>query len=465
MVSPGPSCLLGLALLGCGTKTLPDPPGAGAESIDPEILQAVLEARASVLADPEDLEKRVELAMVLDANELDVPAEVAWLQVCTLAPDNAQAWYGLSGVRERTGDQEGSLTACERATALAPDYSPAQARLGRLLLESGRSDEAEAAFRRAMQLEPESALGPLGMARLYLEDDELDEAIRMLEEVVARNPREPFAHGLLARAYQRRGDDERAHEHAQAELRSDPPSTNDPWMNRVRRYSTGLATRIARVQRFVRKGDSDGARRELAALRAGRYAHDSVLETICTTYLTLGDARAVLEVMDERGSGPGPSPALRVCRARALLMLDDAERAMAEIDGVLALDPRRSEALALRGKVLFGRGSAREAADALAAARDNGETSLYTLLTLGRALSQAGDLEQAKVALDEATRSYPEAPKPWACRAEVLALLGRFDEARGSLAEARGLGLDADQLRAVTERLQQLEAEGGPEHP
>lgn len=465
VVYRGPSWPLALALLSCSQGSYPDPPGAGADDIDPEILQAVQEARAGVLADPGDLEKRLELAMVLDANELNAPAEQAWLQVCTLAPDNAEAWYGLSWVRERTGDPEGSLAACERCVALAPDYSPAQVRLGRLLLASGRPAEAEAAFRRAMRLEPESAQGPLGLARLHLEADEIDEAILVLEEVVARNPEEPAAHGLLARAYQRRGDEERAREHARAELSSGSARIDDPWANRVQRRSTGLATRLARTQHLVRKGDAEGARRELTALRAGRYAHDSVLERICSTYLALGDPREALEALDESGAGSGRSPGLGLCRARALMLLEEAEQALAEIDGVLAQEPTRSEALALRGWILFGLGRAREAADALAAARDHGESSLSALLTLGRALTQAGDLEQAEKALDETARWYPEAPKPWACRAEVLALLGRHEQARDSLAKACRLGLVPDQIRAVTERLQQLEAEPGPEHP
>jgi choline-sulfatase len=150
--------------------------------------------------------------------------------------------------------------------------------------------------------------------------------------------------------------------------------------------------------------------------------------------------------------------------ALAALRLGDRERALAEEEAAVALDPRHTSALALRAGLLFstGRGdegiaSLRDAvqrdpsnhaltielADLLADAQQYGdaETQYRQVLTaqpsnsraltgLGMVLASTGRLDEALDTLTEAITIDPRDEETRLARAEVLAGLGRADAAR-----------------------------------
>ena len=460
-LSFGPLLGLGWFVVGaCGTGTAsPIPPEL--ESIgqlDPELVRVADEVRGRVLANPADVAARVELAMVLDANKLDVPAEIAWTQVCELAPDDARAWYCLSRVRERRGARAGALQALERALAAEPDYSPAHARHGRFLLEAGRWEEAEAALRRAIELDPESPRGRLFLARLQLERDRPADAIRALEPIIARNPREPYANGLMARAWARLGEAERAQAFLAAEERAGEPTGRDPWAAEVRRHATGLLVRIDRASLRVAAGDAEGALAELEPLHA-RLDELPVIEAFCRAYLALGDPDAVLALLGQKVEPSTEPYTLLVYRAQALWDRGDDDPALTAVDAAVRRNPADAQARALRGKLLFDLGRPAEAVAALEQARARGDVKLGTALYLGRAHARVGDLARGLRALEDAAERFPEAPKPWAYRAELLALEGRHAEARVSLSEAKRRGLEPALVDLVAARLEELEGE------
>src|SRR5262245_50207936 len=158
-----------LVVAACGSRASDGwPPVIELAGRDPELVEAVGEARAAVSAAPRDRDANRALAQVLDANELDALAEEVWLRVTELDANDARAWYHLARVRERRGESAPALEALERALALAPDYAPAHARAGRLLLESGLLDEAESALGRALALDPGLPSVAMGLARLEL---------------------------------------------------------------------------------------------------------------------------------------------------------------------------------------------------------------------------------------------------------------------------------------------------------
>lgn len=435
---------------------------------DPELVQAVEAAHARASAAPAELAALLELAAVLDANELDAPAEDAWNQVVALDPEHAAGWYHLARVRERRGEVETALAALERVRTLEPSYAPAHLRAGRILLESGRLEEAEGPLRRALELDPAAPGAVMTLARLELLRGDLEALLALLEPLRARLPREPYVNGLLARAYAAKGDSARAQQHLEAEERAGPPSVRDPWQADVQRRAVGLRIRIERSKARLASGDAPGAWRELEPLE-GRSDDLAVLYAQCQVLLALGRPEEVLARLERSGAASGESSLLALSRVQALRALGEPARALAEIAAEVRRNPGHPDGHALHGELLFELERPDEAVAACEAARARGASSLALALLLGRAHAASGDVTAGVRELEAAARDFPDAPKPWAYRSELLALEGRFEEARASLAEAQERGLPPELVALVAARVAelalQLGEEDGPERP
>lgn len=448
--------LLGLALACCTRAEAPPP--LDLSGLDPEVAAAVRAAESALRASGKDPALAIDLALVLDANELDSAAEEAWRRATELAPDEPKAWYGLARVRERLGATEGALLALGRVLALAEDYAPAHARLGRMLLEGGRLEEARAAFERARALDAGLSAPVLGMARLELLRGDARRAILLLEPLARAQPREPYVHGLLARAHAMLGEEARAAEALAAEEEAGAPSARDPWQSEVQRRAVGLKARLDRCKARLAAGDPPGAWRELEPL-AGRSNELAVLDAQCQVLAALGQASEVLARIEAAPNELRANSLLAIKRVLALRALGEGERALAELEAELARNPAPPSSHALRGVLLLELGRPEESVAALTEAQARNDHSLATALELGRALGATGDHAAALQAFERAARTFPRAPKPWAYRSEVLALTGRHADAREALERARELGLEPELIARVEARLAEL----GPE--
>ncbi len=463
-----------LAVVACGPRSSDGwPPVIELAGHDPELVQAIGDARARVSASPRDLEANLALAQVLDANDLDAAAEEAWLRVTALDSSNARGWYHLARVRERRGASAPALEALERALALAPDYAPAHARAGRLWLESGRLVEAEAALTRALELDPSLPSASMGLARLELLRARPAAAIAVLEPLVARLPHEPYVNGLLARACSMQGERARASQYLLAEEEAGAPSGRDPWQAEVQRKACGLRVRIERAKARLAAGDPEAAWKELEPL-AERANEPAVLDAQCQVLLALGRPEEVLARTEpalarasawtvSADASIGTSSLLTVKRVLALRALGENERALAELEAELQRNPRHPSSLALWGEILFDLERHPQAIEAFERARAAGRLALADQLQLGRARAASGDVAGGLRELEAAVEAHPSAPKPWAYRSELLALEGRAEEARASLEEARQRGLEPELVALVAARLEELAKATGDE--
>ncbi len=98
----------------------------------------------------------------------------------------------LSYLRQLTGDIAGAEAAMRAAVAAAPagsfDHAVAQAYLGEVLLERGNGTGAKRAFRRALDIDPDLSLAVLGLARIDAGEARYDEALARLDALTNRVP-------------------------------------------------------------------------------------------------------------------------------------------------------------------------------------------------------------------------------------------------------------------------------------
>ncbi|MCK9686858.1 tetratricopeptide repeat protein [Scleromatobacter humisilvae] len=110
----------------------------------------------------------------------DLPAASKALErAVALAPENADACFKVSLVRQDLRDLDGAIAALERAIALQPERVDALVNLGIVLQEAGRIDDALRAYGRAYRLRAQTfgriahALATPGAGRLWLNLDDL----------------------------------------------------------------------------------------------------------------------------------------------------------------------------------------------------------------------------------------------------------------------------------------------------
>jgi cytochrome c-type biogenesis protein CcmH/NrfG len=110
----------------------------------------------------------------------DLPAASQALErAVVLAPDNAEAWFKVSLVRQDLHDLEGAIAALKRVLATHPERVDALVNFGIVLQEGGRVDDALRAYGRAYRLRPQTfgriahALATPNVGRLWLDLDEL----------------------------------------------------------------------------------------------------------------------------------------------------------------------------------------------------------------------------------------------------------------------------------------------------
>jgi Flp pilus assembly protein TadD len=95
-----------------------------------------------------------EIAALERRGELD-QAAVRCHALLQRLPDNADAWFQLSGIEQRRNKSDAALEAIDRAIACNERSAPALCRRGSILRVTGRTEEAVESHRRALAVDPD----------------------------------------------------------------------------------------------------------------------------------------------------------------------------------------------------------------------------------------------------------------------------------------------------------------------
>jgi serine/threonine protein kinase/tetratricopeptide (TPR) repeat protein len=344
-----------------------------AKAIDPEppaTLYRERQAMADLLDRPEDAARDAARAEALPARtardfylegtvlaahgRLD-EAEARLVRAVTLDPARFWAWFALGLCRfdqARYAEAEADFRAC---TLLAPDFAWPHLNRGLALARAGRLDEARAAYDRAVELDPTLVEARVNRALVALELGDVAVAEADLAAAAATRPRDAAILAAHGEALARLGRRDEAEARFAAAIAA-APSAPAPL----------VARGFARVGR-----DDAGARRDLeAALR-----------------LDPTSARAHLGLAHlDRHSHP--------------------DRALAQLDAALALDPNLLDAVQLRALLRARQGDPAAEADVDRLLDTPTPLGLYNaacaLALLGDRAADAALLRRARVTLDRA---------------------------------------------------------------
>ncbi len=327
------------------------------------------------VTDPENIYMLVAAAERAEQAQDQEQVEKAWLRILEKDPNYANSYNQLGYMELNRGNYDQAIEYMQKYAFLAPDLANPHDSLGEVYMALGRYEEAEAEFRASVAMQNDFYHSLINLGKVYLARGELKRGMDILEKLrsqVAGSELEVRVDREIISTYLRAG--------LQAELAQATARFVD-------RYPEAEATPIYRAVRLAylgripegqavidsamaaMRGDDAYARFEKA--RQGVESTARQFEGIAAD-LALDHARAAAAWGSAmRILAPGaPQHELFYLRYRLAAALAGGGRhreALAELDTMLAINPRQTDALLLKARCHRALGE-RDAAQAALAA-------------------------------------------------------------------------------------------------
>lgn len=306
-----------------------------------------------------------------------------------LAPTNEDAVAVLAGVYQSQGDAAKAQALLEQSVVKIPSATDLRLVLAQIYLQEARPADAEAQLIKIMELKPGEKSHRVRLAQFYAQSNQIDAAERTLRQAV-----------------------------------KDLPAERDLKLSLV----TFLAARRSRAiaeKELQRMIDAAPADRELQFALASLYQESKEPAKAEAVY------RGVID--KEKLNPAGLTARDRLANLR--LQNNDVAGALALTNEVLAKSPRDDDALLIRGTISLAKKDPRAAiADLRAVLRDQ-PNSVGVIRSLARAHLANGEPAIAEETLRHAVDANPKNPVLQLDFAQLLAQLGKTEEAKTILAE------------------------------
>ena len=396
------AALLLLAAAGAPPVAAREIPRPRLDEMEPHVQRQLRDARAEVdalLADAGTAGAPLAAALGLmgqlyHAYDLNEPAEACYERAAALAPEEHRWHYYLGLLRQRSGRHQESMAALERALELAPSHAATILRLADQERAADRLDRAEELYRRLLEQPQAAAAGHLGLGQAATARGDHAAAARHLEQALATQPSATRLHYLLAIAYRRLGDLERARQQIALQGAADV-AFPDPLLAELSSLASGAAV----------------------SLQRGYYA------------AAAGFDEAAIEDYRRAVASDPSNPEARRSLAGALARSGDHDGAIAELQALLEIDPNPAGAHFSLAEALTAAGSGEEALTHYQAAVDLAPDFRNFRLALARALIGAGRLDQAATHLLQLLESDRQDVEARIDLGEVLLVEGEVEAA------------------------------------
>jgi tetratricopeptide (TPR) repeat protein len=247
------------------------------------------------------------------------------------APQNAELWFTLAYAARLSGEYSTSVDAYQRGLALKPSSMQGLSGLAQTYARMGRSADAEQTLQEVLAADPKSDQD-LQLAGELLLSTNPKQALGYLQRAEVAKP-SARTELLLARAYDRTGDGEAAHNMLERARRSAP---NNPEVLRA-------------VASYYRdSGHYDEAVRILKDLQP---KDANTLAELGYSYSLAGDAHAAASSYGEAASRAPRNIDIQLNAAQAMISAGDFGKATSVLNHAETLSPQHYRMYALRGRL------------------------------------------------------------------------------------------------------------------
>lgn len=248
------------------------------------------------------------------------------------APQNPDFWFLYGYTARVAGRYQASIDAYNHGLQLKPSSIQGLSGLAQTYARMGNSDEAKKLLMRVIAANPRGANDLLLAGELFLNTDEPQKALPLLQRGDALQP-SSRAEVLLAKAYQRTKQPERAKQMLQA----------------AERRSPGSPEVLRAVAGFYREaGDYNSA---IAALKKVRSRTPDLVAELAYTYQLAGNKPQAAQYYAEAANAAPQEFALQINAAQAQVGADNLSQAKTFIDRAAALQPDHYRVHAVRGTI------------------------------------------------------------------------------------------------------------------
>lgn len=393
----------------------PSPPPVELSTLDPEVAEAIADARAKVESNRRSGAAWGRLGMVLYAHQLLPEALICFGYAQRFSPREVRWAYYRGRILVGQDPDEG-IAALQQAAASHDLAWEVRLQVAEALLERDRLEEADGELGRVSWQQPDHPRVLLLQGQLALHKGDARASLPFLGKAAEHPLTRKTASIGLAEAHQRLGQVEQA---AKARQQAVEASPDPPWITKyaeeVRRLQVGAAGRIFRAQNLIADG-SEAAGRDLLIDTVKKYPHFYRAHALLgSRYYQKGDLAAAEQWLRE----------------------------------TVRLAPDFKGARALLGVVLLQRGNAADAIEQFRGILAQSPNSPIVHFYLGQALLSRNDLDGAIAAFREGLRYSPES-------SELHLFLSRALAKKGNQADSRTHLQNAIQLSSADPRIQGL---------
>jgi tetratricopeptide (TPR) repeat protein len=229
------------------------------EGLDAEVVAAIDEARAGVVAQPRSAGTWGHLGMVLFAQDMYADCIPVLAEAERLNPRDAR-WPYFRGLALSLEKPEEGIVLLQRAATLQPRPFHVRLRLAEEYLKLDRIDEAEALFDALLAEQPNDPRALLGRGQIVSRRGRWQEAVAPLQAAAEEPTARRSARVALTEAYARLGKaEEAAVERKLAAETRDDLAWPDPYLAAARALRTGLQPRLLEAGHLRDEGQIDRA--------------------------------------------------------------------------------------------------------------------------------------------------------------------------------------------------------------
>src|SRR5215216_5740629 len=252
-------------------------------------------------------------------------------------PTLFQAYYQRATALITLGKEAAAEADLKRAIELRPDFARAHRGLGQLFLDRGLTEEAKRELSRAIELEPKLTGVRIYYASALIKSGEATRAIEHLRAAIAQGETSPLAYALLGVAEERSGALEEAMADYSRAIASD--ANNAP-------------AREGRARIHESRGDFAKAVEDYSVAYRAQPSPE-VAAKLASLHVRLGQPQVAIQVYRALVQQRPNDLLLRAELARLLGENGQAEDAMKEMAGLIAISPRDPGLLMTAGDVYF----------------------------------------------------------------------------------------------------------------
>ncbi len=381
-------------------------------------LDRLVEARAALdaaaLAQPELAEISFHLARICYwAGDVDAAME-GFARVAAAAPRWTAPLFEAADIAAAQGDHDTEARQLSALLAIDPRSSSLWIRYADSLMSQADSEGALQAYRTAIRAAPASPGPHLAIAYFFFNEQRFEDAELALYEVLQRAPGHPRALLPLADVLRIDGRQEEALEALEAAQWSiEMTAPARPGADSTALSSLEINALEVRSRVLTSLSRIEEAAAAARALLAADPSNTDGLFTLGTALVRSGDpaGRDYLRTFQKLSAAREK----RDMASRYFYLSGDPERALAEYEKALAIDPEDALALTGLANVQLAQGKPAPALETLASARQAGDESPDWYLGWVLALDALGRTDEANQAwLEAKERGMSLGPKVWA---------------------------------------------------